>query len=431
MSDELPNSEDSERAILASVIHTPSLLANLKNELAPERFYSQAHQKIYVSMLALYEEGEEITSITIANNLNGSKEAVGGVAFISGLTFGVPVMTNLKPYIKQVISTARKRWIIGLCERLDGMARNGGTEDDILTFAAERVDEARTKLPQGRRTARLLEAMLDDQAGRYRLWHKGVSNALPTGFPEIDDHLLGGGLVRSGLYILAARPSMGKTSLGLDLAANIAATGKVVYILSREMPSEALFDRLHSAYSGVERWKLRPGIFQSDYAQLMKTLPEMVEQQIIIDDASLGVSDVRASLREFLRKGITPDCLIVDYLQLLSSVGRTRNEEVGANSRALKGLAMEFGIPILTLSQLSRESAKQHREPELEDLRDSGEIEQDADAVFFLFGDKPEEGSKFYARTLKCSKQRDGELFRTTLTFNANLVSFRNKEIVT
>lgn len=123
-----------------------------------------------------------------------------------------------------------------------------------------------------------------------------------------------------------------------------------------------------------------------------------------------------------------PDLLIVDYVQMLDGRGRTRNDEVGSITRGLKALAMEWQIPVLGLSQLTRENDKQRREPELSDLRDSGEIEQDADAVFFLFGEKQEEGAKIYSRWFKCAKQRDGELFRTEMTFNGELVTFRSFE---
>lgn len=423
----LPHNDESEKLVIGKLLLEPSLIGSLKDELSPDRFYNVVHRKIYTTMVELYLADLEITPISVCEKL---KDQSAPLSYIMSLFTGASPFLGINLEVARIISLARKRWFVQFSAQLDDMARNGKTEHEILDFASVQIDLARTKLPETRKRARLLESMIDDQAARYHLWHKGVPNALPTGFSQIDDHLLGGGLVRSGLYILAARPSMGKTSLGLDIASNIAERQKIVYILSREMPNESLFDRLHSAFSGVARWKLRPGIYKEEYERLITTLPEITKQKIILDDGSRNVADVKASLREFARREIKADILITDYLQLLESHGRTRNEEVGANSRALKGLAMEFGIPILALSQVSRESAKQHREPELEDLRDSGEIEQDADAVFFLFGEKPEEGAKFYARNFKCSKQRDGALFRTELTFNANLVTFRQKDFI-
>lgn len=423
--DELPSSLDTEKTVLGRIFSEPSLIDEVSRTLTPDRFYHQGHQKIYAAMLQLRHDEREITPLSV-HEIQPETE----VWYMSSLLS--PTITGsyqpIKGDVQRIISKSRKRWIVRLAEQLGGMARNGKSEDDIIDYAVRRLDDAKSRLPDAKRRPRFLTEMVDDQASRYRAWHKGISSAVPTGFPDIDDHLLGGGLVGSGLYVLAARPSMGKTSLALDIAANMGGQGKIVYIVSREMPGESLFDRLHAAYSGVERWKLRPGIYQKEYLRLTETLERVAEMKIILDDSSETVSEVKSWFKEFQKKGSKPDCVIADYLQLFGGEGRTRNEEVGANSRAMKRLAMEFNIPVLILSQLNRDADRGHREPELMDLRDSGEIEQDADAVFFLFGDKQAEGSAFFGRTLKCAKQRDGELFRNELTFNGKLVTFRSLE---
>lgn len=426
---ELPNSVESERVIVGAILVDPSLLPAIKSQLPPERFYSQPLRKIYSSMLSLNEQDQVIDTILVANELRsrGELDAVGGIPFITELAFGSPGLLP-KPHIAQVIRTARKRWMLKFAERFTKQVSEGDdTEDEILNYAIQQLDAARTKLPHQSKI-RFLAEMVDDQAERYYRWHKGISNAIPTGFSWIDDHLLGGGFVASGLYVLAARPSMGKTALCLDIAANVAQEGKTVHMVSREMPAESLLDRLHAANAGIARWKLRPGIFQSEYNKLVGTLPIVCDLPIALDNLSLSVVDIRNNFRELERKNRRPDFLIVDYLQLVDGSGRSRNDEVGSVTRGLKALAMEFQIPVLVLSQLSRECEKQKREPELSDLRDSGEIEQDADAVFFLFGERPEEHAKIFSRWFKCAKQRDGELFRTELTFNGELVTFRSFE---
>lgn len=419
---EAPHNAESEAIIVGAIVNDPSVLPNIKQQLGVETFFVSHCRKAYAAMIDLFEADEPISPVLVA------QMAGIPVTVLMEMARGVPSM-NLKPYIDRVIAASRRRWILYLVENARQAAQEGDeTEDEILSTLAARIDQARAALPARRNVARLMSEMVDDQAERYRRWHQGISNALPTGFTDIDEKLLGGGLVKSGLYILAARPSMGKTSMALDIAANIARENKIVHFVSREMPSESLFDRLHSAASGVARWKLRPGIFQSDYQRLIHTLAQVGDLPIVLDNASLTVSDIRSTVRDLQRKQTKPDMVIVDYIQLLVSEGKrgSRNDEVGSTTRDLKGLAMEFDVPVLALSQLSRDCEKNHREPETFDLRDSGEIEQHADAIMFLFGDKPEEGARLFERTFKVAKQRDGELFRRQLMFNGELVTFRS-----
>jgi replicative DNA helicase len=419
----LPHSDESERNVLGAIIIDPSLIESLRTELSPDRFFSPTHQKIFATMLDLRERDEDISPVAIHTIL----KAEAPISLLTNLTVGA-TSAGIKQDVTRIVSMARRRWIARLADRLYSRVMEGDeTEDRILAYAANQIDSARIKLPHQARV-RFLSEMVDSQAERYQLWHKGISNALPTGFDLIDNKLLGGGLVPSGLYVLAARPSMGKTALCLDIAANIAQEGKTVHIVSREMPAESLFDRLHAANVGIARWKLRAGIYQSEYLKLIATLPNLGELPIALDNLSLTASDIRANFRELERKHRRPDLLIVDYIQLVEAQGRSRNDEVGSVTRALKGIAMEFQIPVLALSQLSRDCEKQRREPELSDLRDSGEIEQDADAAFFLFGEKPEESASIFSRWFKCAKQRDGELFRAEMTFNGELVTFRSFE---
>lgn len=424
---ELPNNTESEILVLGRIFIEPSLLTELKKDLTPDRFYSHPHKKIFSAMLDLHERNEPVTPTGVFELV---RDPAVSVSYLTNLTSPscAPGFVPLGPEVKRIVSSARKRAIARFAEVLKEKALEDiETEDELIGYASTWIDNAKTKLPH-KNISQSLSQMVDDQAERYRKWHKGISDAIPTSFDLIDDHLMGGGLVRSGLYVLAARPSMGKSSLALDIAANVAQTGKVVHIVSREMPAASLFDRLHAAHAGVARWKLRKGIYQKEYNRLLETLERVARIPIILDNSSLSVSDVRADLREWDRRNLRADLLIVDYIQLLEGKGRSRNDEVGSITRALKGLGMEFQIPILGLSQLTRDNDRQKREPELSDLRDSGEIEQDADAVFFLFGERQEEGAKIYSRWFKCAKQRDGELFRVEMTFNGELVTFRSFE---
>lgn len=426
--DQMPHSPDSERALLGSILLDNALMDQARREVPAEWFYTPSNKTIYLAMLALNQNKEEINSLTVGEVLRreGSLDSAGGVVAISKLDFGLPHVRSLQSYIKPIKETARRRGLIKLADRLTAQASDESEEiDGVLARAIEHLDKVRNYRSE-KRKAQTLEEIADDQLLRYELFFKGVTDALPTRFREIDDNLLGGGLVPAALYILAAPTSFGKTTLGLDIAANVAERGNRVYIVSREMSRESLFDRLVAVEADVMRWKIRPGIWEGEYKRIVEGVVRLSERPMILDDVSTSLADIRGYLAEYERRNERVELLVVDYLQLLEGTRReTRNQEVGSISRGLKGLAMEYRIPVLAISQLSRNFANEKREPELRDLRDSGEIEQDADTVFFLFGDKPEDGARFYERTLKCAKQREGPLFHRQLTFNGELVTYR------
>lgn len=425
--DQMPHSLESERAILGSILLDNLNLETVKRDVRAEWFYSTNHRTIYLGMLALYEKQEPIDTVTLPEllRLSGDLEACGGALAVSELVRGVPHAQNLKPYIARLKETARRRWLIKFAVKLEQSALDETeAEDSIFSQAIEQLDRVR-QFKSEKRKPKNLEQLADDQLLRYELFFKGTSDALPTGFTVIDNHLLGGGLVPSALYVLAAATSRGKTSLALDIAANVSETGHRVYIVSREMAREALYDRLVAVEGDVPRWKLRPGIWETEYKQATKAVLNLSFRPLILDDVSTSIADVRGYLREYERKERI-ELLVVDYLQLMESARKdSRAQEVALISRSLKGLAMEFRIPVLAISQLSRKHLGERREPELYDLKESGEIENDADAVFLLFGDEPEEGAKFFSRTLKCAKHREGALFRTELPFNGELITYR------
>lgn len=417
--------------MLGSIILDNSLAEQARRVLPPEWMYTPSHSRIYTAILALHEIDIEITSLSIAEELRRdcSLESCGGVAFISSLYHGLPAVRSLETYIKPIKETARRRQLKKLAAQLEERSEDEGEDlEQTLSGAIDQLDRIRSHTTTKRR-AQSLEEIADDQLLRYELFLKGVSDALPTGFNLIDDHLLGGGFVPSALYILAAPTSFGKSTLGLDITANVAETGRRVYVLSREMSRESLFDRLVAYEGSIPRWMLRPGMYEREYRQAVDAVARLSRRPIILDDVSNRLSDVRGYLREYARRDEGVQMLVVDYLQLVDGARKeSRVQEVGSVSRGLKGLAMEFRIPVLAISQLSRAHANERREPELRDLRESGEIEQDADAVFFLFGDKPEEHAKFFNRTFKCAKQREGPLFRAELPFDGELITYRKRQ---
>ncbi|MFL6210998.1 MAG: replicative DNA helicase [Pyrinomonadaceae bacterium] len=429
----LPHSADAERAILGAVILDNPLLAPVAALLTPEDFYVRAYRLVLVAMLTLADIGSAINPLLLGEELKRQEqlEQVGGVAFISELTYGLPRFANLAPYIKAVRDKSLLRVLLHFANHVTSSALEADAVGaDILTWIDEHAQAARAEyLGDSRQGIRTAADMLPVLQTRYEQFLRHVSDAVPTGFSDLDANLTGQGLGRGRLIPLAARPSLGKTTLGLDIVANAAAMGRRVLCFSLEMATEHLMDRLVAVEADVPRWKIQAGMSERDYRMALAALPDLCRLPVAFDDYSRAVADVRRVVREHARHHETaPDLVFVDYLQLVAAEGRraTRNDEVGSVSRALKGLAMECNVPVLAACQLSRDCERHNREPELYDLRDSGETEQDADVVLLLFGDKAAEGQTFRNVTVKCAKQRDGKLFRVEMPFNGELITFRS-----
>jgi replicative DNA helicase len=419
----LPHSIESERAVLGAILLDNRLLAQA--QLAPDDFYARAHRDTFAAMHDI--AAGEINALTIAEVLRrrGVLEQVGGVSFLSELTHGLPLMKNLTPYIAVLREKSALRSLARFGnDLLTRSLEADSTPRDLLSWA----DEALSRVAEHRAATsfRDFEAISEDAAQGYARMFRGDELALPTGFVEIDENLTGGGFSFTDLIIIAGKASHGKTSFALDVAMNAAHAGLPAAIASLEMADTSLFMRAHSAESGVERWKMRSGIYEPEFRRLGQTLSAVGSLPLFIADHITTVEDFCRQARDVVkRKGVR--LLAVDYLQLLTTNARhgTRNDEVGGIARKLKNLALELQTPVIALSQLSRDHDRNGREPELRDLRDSGEIEQHADTVFMLYGDKPEEGATFREVKVKCGKQREGKLFTSTLVFNGGLLTFR------
>lgn len=433
----LPHDAEAERAILGAIMLDNALIHEARRILKPEVFYVPSNCRIYTAMLACDELGVEITSILVADELKreGEFEAVGGLTYITNLTWGLPHFTNIATYARIVVAHARRRYLIKLGDELRTRGLDSDeSEDQLAEHFDTRIAAFREKSGAQKRGVSVLAELITPQLERFDRFHKGIRDAVPTGFSVLDENLTGGGLMRSQLHYLAARPSLGKTSLALDIAANAVAHGLSVYFVSLEMSKEVLLDRFFAAAAGVARWKLQPGLYESDLRKLKQVAPAFESQLLFIDDVNRSASAIERSIADTAR--LRPvDLIIGDYLQLMDTQRMgSRNDQVGANSRALQGMAKKFNAANLWLSQLSRECEKRPKgEPELTDLRDSGEIEQDARTVMFLFGDKGEEDlgdpstrTIYRDITLKCAKQGEGKLFRTDMPFNKELVTFRS-----
>jgi replicative DNA helicase len=439
----LPNSSEAERAILGAIILDNGMISPAIELLKPEDFYVPSHRRIFVAMTALFERGAEINPILIGEELrkNNALETVGGVSFVTNLTYGLPHATNITHYAKVVRGKSLLRRLIKTANKITNEALEQEDEPEVILDHAEQAifELADERIRQGFVHVKpVAEALLDkiqEMEGR-----KVVLTGLTTGFAELDEKT--SGLQRSDLVIIAARPSIGKTSFALMLAQNAAIqTGAVVGIFSLEMSKEALVMRMLCSQGNIDAQRFRNGFLsRAEWAQIAKSLGTLADTKIFLDDTpGITVLEMRAKARRLAAEQKGLDLIVVDYLQLMSGSAKrfeSRQQEVSLISRELKGLAKELNVPLVALSQLSRapESRSDHR-PQLADLRESGALEQDADLVAFLYREEmyksPEErqnmpDDKKNVAELILAKQRNGPTGTIELRFVPSSMRFDN-----
>jgi replicative DNA helicase len=439
----LPNSSEAERAILGAVLLDNGLISQAIEQLRPEDFYVPSHRRIFVAMIALFERGAEINPILIGEELKkeNALESVGGISFITNLTYGLPHSTNIVHYAKvvrgksmlrQLIKSANKITQEALAEEDEPEIILDHAEHEIFQLADERIRQGFTHVKP---IAEQLLEKVQEMEGRA-----AVLTGLETGFRDLNT--MTSGLQKSDLIILAARPSMGKTSFALMLAENAGIkTGAVVGVFSLEMSKESLVMRMLCSQSNVDAHRFRNGFLsRTEWARIAASLGILAETRIFLDDTpGLSVLEMRAKARRLAAEQKKLDLIIVDYLQLMSGSGKrveSRQQEVSQISRELKGLAKELNVPLVALSQLSRapesRASTGHR-PQLSDLRESGALEQDADVVAFIFReevymsdqerDTMPEGQQNVAELI-IAKQRNGPTGTVKLRFTPSSMRF-------
>ena len=432
-----PQDLEVEKSVLGSLMLDQKAINLVVDILKPEDFYHQKHQIIYQAMLDLYEKKEPIDVLSIASRLKEKKllDEIGRNSYLAELVNCVPTASNVEYYAEIVRKKSVLRNLIESSEEISRLGYNEEDEIDEVLDSAERkiFNIARYSLRQ--KFLNIKEA-LEEAWERFDRLHKskGELRGVPTGFPELDNILAG--FQKSDLIILAARPSVGKTALALDIARNIACRGKIpVGIFSLEMSSQQLVDRLLSAEAHVDSWKLRTGRLSTDdeFTRIRDALDTLSSAPIFIDDeASNNIMQMRAKARR-LQAEYGLGLLIVDYIQLMVPRQRVESavQQMTEISRSLKGLARELEVPILAISQLSRAVESRHPPiPKLHDLRDSGSIEQDADVVMFIYReDKYKENSeKKNVAEVFVEKHRNGHLGKVEFYFNPQKVSFSSIE---
>jgi replicative DNA helicase len=387
----LPSNIEAERCILGAVLLDNHVLNTAVERLRSEDFFLSQHRHIFERMIQLAEKRHAIDTVTLMEDLSshGVLEASGGVAYISQLADGLPRVTNVEHYARIVKEKAVLRSLIHSAAAIQEQALAAGDEADTIL---DRAENAIFQLAEDRVRTGLIgikEVVRDGFERLEKIFSEGRRiTGLATGYAGLDNETAG--LQPSELIILAARPSMGKTALALNIASNIALRHKQpVAIFSLEMSKESLLLRMLASEARVDAHKFRTGhMNRDDWGKITGTLATLGEAPIWIDDsASSTVLEMGAKARRLVRDGGL-SVMIVDYLQLVvpagSGRGTNRQEEVAGMSRALKGLAKELKIPVIVLSQLTRAPEREDRKPQLSDLRESGAIEQDADVVMFI-----------------------------------------------
>ena len=432
-----PQSIEAEEAVLGSILIDPDAIIRVAAMLKPEDFYREKHGWIYETALILHERREPIDFLTVCDELERREQLdeVGGASFITTLINVVPTSIHAEHYARIVERTATRRRLIEAAGQIAALAYQEAEDVDEVVDRAEQVLFGVSE----RRISRELvsiKQVLSEYYDRieYLTRHQGEMIGIPTGFTDIDKLL--GGLQRSDMVILAARPSVGKTSLALSFAHNAAKKhGQRVAFFSLEMSDEQVVQRLIAAETGINAQRLRRGdIAQDEWGRFMKATSDLAETHIYIDDTpSISALELRTKARRLhAENGI--DLIVVDYLQLMRGDYRSENrvQEISSISRALKALARELNVPVLALSQLSRGvESRTDKRPILSDLRESGALEQDADVVIFIYRDEMynENTERPNIADIIVAKHRNGPTGSVSLYFRKELAQFLEAEV--
>ena len=437
-----PQNLEAEISLLGSLMIDKDAIIKVSDFLLPRDFYKQGHREIYEAMLGLFNKGEPIDLLSVSVSLKekGVFDKIGGSAYLTEMINSVPTASHVLNYAKIVQKKRILRDLIESSREIESMAyKEVGEIESLLDYAEKKIfgiAEHSMRLRFSSIKDSLEEAFERiDKLSKYKSSIRGVS----TGFDQLDNLL--SGFQNGDLVILAARPSLGKSSLAFNIALNASMNHKVpVGIFSLEMSKDQIIDRFISSLAGIDLWKLRTGRLSSegednDFQRIQRAMAGLAETQIYVDDSAMtDVLQMRAMTRRLQAdKGL--GLIIVDYLQLIDSsrISTYDNmvQQMSVISRSLKGLAKELNVPVLALSQLSR--AVEQRTPQiprLSDLRESGSIEQDADVVMFIYREDKyrTESERRNIADIIIAKHRNGPVGKVELYFDEQTATFRNLE---
>ena len=431
-----PQNAEAEAALISAILMDSTALLDIVDILTPEDFYKSAHQYIFEAVLDLFNANEPVDLVTLSNRLKerGDLEKIGGAAFLAQLLDTVPMAVNAEYYSRIVYGKACLRRLI---EKSNAIAQrcfeDQGDVDEVIDFAESSIFEVseRKMKPAFAHIGSIIETNID--ALEERQGNKALITGVSTGFSELDHKT--SGLQPSDLIILAARPSMGKTALAMNIARNAAVKNNTaVAVFSLEMSKEQLSMRMLSSEASIDSSRMRSGfITQEEWFRITDAAGRLSDAPIYIDDtANLSAVEIRSKARR-LKMNHDIGLVVIDYLQLMKSRGRVerRELEISEISRSLKGLAKELNIPVMALSQLNRMlEQRADKRPVLSDLRESGSLEQDADVVAFIYRDevynKDENNPNRGKAEVIVSKQRNGPIGTVNLAFLNAFTRFEN-----
>ncbi|MBI2644680.1 replicative DNA helicase [Candidatus Uhrbacteria bacterium] len=441
-----PHNIEAEQSLLGAILIDKDAITKIGDVTHVSDFYKNAHATVFEAMIDLYEKHQPIDILSVTNRLEEKKqlEYVGGRSYLMELSNAVPTSSNVKHYASIIQKKAMLRRLQGAASEITQLSYQ--TEDDVqevLDKAEQRIFAVSQRLLK--RIFIPIKNILTEAFERIEELHRerGKLRGMPTGFSDLDNILAG--FQKSDLIIIAARPSVGKTSLALDIARKMAIRSKAsVGIFSLEMSKEQLVDRMICAEAGIDLWKMRTGKLSDkpesdDFVKIGHSLNTLSEAKIFIDDtASANILEIKTKARR-LQSEYGLDVIILDYLQLMESMSKSdgRVQEVAEITRGLKAIARELNIPVVALSQLARAvELSKPAIPKLAHLRESGSIEQDADVVLFIYRKAADKNYRFEdlsedernTAEIIVAKHRNGPTGSTRLFWNEKRASFQNLE---
>lgn len=433
-----PHSVEAEQSVLGGMMIANDSWDNIADVVSESDFYRGAHRQIFVQMDKLVEAGEPIDVITLSEALNnaGELEAVGGLAYLAELAKNTPSVANIRAYARVVRERSTLRSMIAVANQVSDNAFNAeGRDSGELLDEAERqimqITEDRPNQGGPEEVNPLLKRAVERIDELFN--SDGNITGVSTGFADLDE--MTSGLQRSDLVIVAARPSMGKTTFAMNLVEHAVLNGdKPVVVFSMEMPAESLIMRMISSIGRINQTKVRSGkLDEEDWPKLTAAVSQLKDRPLFIDDtAALTPTEIRSRARRIAREHGEIGMIMIDYLQLMQVAGGGsdgRTAEISEISRSLKTIAKEFNCPVVALSQLNRSlEQRPNKRPINSDLRESGAIEQDADVIMFIYRDEVynEETQDKGVAEIIIGKQRNGPIGTSRLAFIGQFTRFDN-----
>ena len=428
----MPHNKEAEQSVLGSMLIDRECVTTAFESLNEADFYIESNKKIFSAMTSLFNRNAAIDLVTVSEELTaaGTLEATGGIQYLSYLASTLPTTANLEQHIEIIREKSLRRKLAEVAQKIKDQSLDAGSDaTEVADVAGKLIFDALENKSSGLK--HIKDILIETHENLTAIYsNKGKLTGVPTGFSSLDAEL--NGLQKSDLIILAARPSVGKTSFALNIAANAAIKGNVpVAIFSLEMSGPQLATRIMSSEMLIDNAHLKSGeLDDSDWEKIALALNSLGKAPIYINEKTgVKVADIRAACRR-LKAECGLGLIVIDYLQLMQGTrAESRQQEVSDMSRSLKILAKELDVPILTLSQLSRASEKRSDDssPKLSDLRESGSIEQDADIVMFLYRDDKDPDNRNLVK-LNIAKNRSGSLRTIDLGFQGEYTRFLERD---